>query len=87
MKDRSSHFMAARRVRDRSIILLLFGLALLISPMASIFEIDAKLGGIPFTLIYLFVVWAILVAGCAYLSKSLWRSTEQTDETATEPRR
>ena len=52
MNERAGQYLSTRRVRDRSAILLLIGLALLISPIAGIFEIDAKLGGIPVTLIY-----------------------------------
>lgn len=76
MSDRSGQYMTSRRVRDRSIILLLLGLTLLVSPMASIFEIDEKVGGVPVTLIYLFAVWALLILGAAYLSRGLRRSEE-----------
>lgn len=86
MNDRSSQYMTSRRVRDRSIIILLLGLALLVSPMASIFQIDAKLAGVPVTLIYLFAVWAILILGAAYLSRKLGHS-EDTDTQAQTGRR
>ena len=82
MSDRGEQYLTSRRVRDRSVILLLIGLALLVSPMAGIFEIDAKLGGIPVTLIYLFAVWAGLIAGAAALSRRLRNGPDRAESEA-----
>ena len=84
MNERAGQYLSTRRVRDRSAILLLIGLALLISPIAGIFEIDAKLGGIPVTLIYLFSVWAMLIAGTARLARSLSTTADELNETTSE---
>lgn len=59
------------KARDRALVLPLVGALLLISPLAGIFQLDAKLGGVPFTLIYLFAVWAVLIVGAAALSRHL----------------
>ena len=56
---------------DRAFILPVLGMALLLPPFAGIFEIDARIAGIPFTVIYLFAVWALLIAGAAVLSRRL----------------
>jgi len=59
------------KARDRALVLPLVGALLLISPLAGIFQLDAKLGGVPFTLVYLFTVWAVLIVGAAALSRHL----------------
>ncbi|MEM7212854.1 MAG: hypothetical protein AAF479_13340, partial [Pseudomonadota bacterium] len=56
------------------------GVLLLVSPMAGIFSLDMKIGGIPFTLIYLFSVWAGLILA----ARSLARQLEVTDGVAAE---
>ena len=58
---------------DRALVLSLVGVLLLVSPLAGIFQLDIKLFGVPFTLIYLFTVWAALIAGTLALS---WRLRE-----------
>ncbi len=60
-----------RKVRDRALILPLVGLLLFTPPVAGIFELEAKLGGVPFVLVYLFAVWAALIAGAAALARRL----------------
>ena len=74
MTRRPGQFLSSRRVRDRSTVLLVLGLALLVSPMAGIFQLGAKLGGIPVTLIYLFSVWALLILGALSLANKLSNS-------------
>ena len=71
MADRAGEYRRRRKTRDRALILLLIGLALLMPPLAKIFQIDAKLAGVPATLIYLFVVWAVLIIGAARLARPL----------------
>lgn len=60
-----------RKARDRAIILLAVGLALLFPPFAGIFQLDTRIAGVPFTALYLFVVWGLLIAGAAALSRRL----------------
>lgn len=85
MKDRSAEYLSARRVRDQSMILLLLGTVLLVSPVAGIFQLDAKLAGVPVTLIYLLVVWAGLILGAAILSRQLRRIEHQDTRRGAEP--
>ena len=56
---------------DRALVLSLVGMLLLVSPLAGIFQLDIKLFGVPFTLIYLFIVWAALIAGTLALASRL----------------
>ena len=64
-----------RKTADRALVLLLVGCLLLTPPLASIFQLDIRVLGIPFTGFYLFVVWAALIAGAAKLSQRLLNSS------------
>lgn len=69
--DRADEPLRHRKTRDRALILPLAGLILLTPPVAGVFHLDAKIAGIPFTVVYLFAVWALLIAGAAALSRRL----------------
>ncbi len=69
--DRADQPLRHRKTRDRALILPLAGLILLTPPVAGVFHLDAKIAGVPFTLVYLFAVWALLIAGAAALSRRL----------------
>ena len=71
MNDRADQPLRHRKARDRALILPLAGLILLTPPVAGIFHLEAKIAGLPFTGVYLFAVWAILIAGAAVLSRQL----------------
>ena len=60
-----------RKARDRAFTLLIVGLVLLVPPVARIFQIDMRVAGIPFTALYLFIVWGLLITGAAFLSNKL----------------
>jgi len=61
------------KARDRSMVLLLAGLTLLMPPVGGIFQLDAKIAGVPFTVVYLFVVWAMLILCGWRLARRLGR--------------
>jgi hypothetical protein len=54
-------------------VLPLAGFALLMPPLAGIFQLDLKIAGVPFTLVYLFSVWAGLILCGWRLSRQLGR--------------
>jgi len=60
-----------RKTGDRALIMLLVGCLMLTPPLAGIFQIDIRVLGIPFTGLYLFIVWGALIAGAAVLSGRL----------------
>lgn len=60
-----------RKARDRSLILPAVGAMLFLPPVAQIFEIDGRIGGVPFIVVYLFAVWAALIVAAAALSRRL----------------
>ena len=80
MTNRADQPLRYRKARDRALILPLAGVILLTPPVAGIFQLDAKIAGMPFTLLYLFAVWAILIAGAAALSRQLRGQDEPTAE-------
>jgi len=65
-----------QKIRDRAMVLPLIGLVLLVPPIANIFQLDARVGGLPFTALYLFGVWAALIVGAAILARELRRELE-----------
>ncbi len=62
---------STRKITDRALILPLLGCFLLLPPLAGIFQLDFRIYGIPVTALYLFGVWAVLIAGAAWLSRPL----------------
>jgi len=71
MVDNADLQLARRKIRDRSVALLLLGIVLLMPPMVRIAQIDVTVFGLPFALVYLFSVWALLVIGAAFLARPL----------------
>ena len=60
-----------RKIVERALFLPLIGLLLFIPPIAGIFDINVTVAGIPFTVIYLFVVWGLLIFSAFRLSRTL----------------
>jgi hypothetical protein len=60
-----------RKARDRALIVPAVGTMLFLPPLAQIFEVDARIGGVPIVVISIFAVWALLILGAAILSRSL----------------
>ena len=52
-------------------VLPLLGVLALLPPFANIFDLDARIAGIPLTGLYLFVVWGLLIFGAARLARPL----------------
>ena len=82
LNDRSDQPLRHRKTRDRAMILPLIGLILLTPPVAGIFQLDAKIAGLPFTGVYLFAVWAALIVGTALLSRRLGAGEETAEPQA-----
>lgn len=71
MTDRKDLHRSRRKIRDRSIALLIAGSVALLPPFAGISLIDAKIAGVPTPLLYIFLVWAMLITGAALLARPL----------------
>ena len=74
--DRADLQLRRRKARDRSLVLLLIGIVMLLPPGAALFQLDARLFGTPFTLVYVFFVWGGLILGAAILARRLQDSDE-----------
>lgn len=62
-----------RRAQERSVSLLIVGLAVLMPPLARIANIDIAIWGFPAQFVYVFFVWALLIFGAATLARPLRR--------------
>ena len=69
--------LSPRKARDRSIALVVAGIALLMPPLVGVSLVDGGLAGIPLPLVYVTVVWAALIAAAAALARPL-RNSETT---------
>ena len=69
--DGSQAALSRRKAQDRSIALVLTGLVLLLPPVGAIALLDANILGLPLPLVYVFTVWAVLIAGGAVLARPL----------------
>ncbi|MCF8481750.1 MAG: hypothetical protein K9H25_15085 [Rhodospirillum sp.] len=74
MSRRSHTRLDHRRVRDRSTVLLIVGVALFLPPLAGVSLIHGTVLGVPFPVFYLFVVWIALILGTAGLARALWNT-------------
>ncbi len=79
MKTVPSRDYRPMRTRSRSMVLLVLGVLLLTPPFATIFHVDDKLFDVPVTLIYVFVVWALLISGAVVLARPLQAVAEEEE--------
>ncbi|MEO1493000.1 MAG: hypothetical protein AAFV19_12680 [Pseudomonadota bacterium] len=82
MADRAAPQRRQSRTHEKAAIVLAIGLLLLMPPVANIFTLPQKIAGVPFTLIYLFVVWAGLILSGILMSQRL---LEEEDARQTPP--
>lgn len=80
MRRRAEPTLRHRKARDRALVLPLAGALLLTPPLGGIFELEATVGGVPFPLIYVFTVWAVLIAGAAALARQLGEAEAAGEE-------
>lgn len=74
--DRAEEQLRQRKIRDRSLVLLLTGIVGLMPPVANIANLPLSLGGVPLVLVYVFAVWALLIGGAILLAGSLHKVDE-----------
>lgn len=60
--------MERHKLESASLFLTVLGAMLITPPLVLVFQIEGRLLGIPFEVIYLFVVWAAVIAGAWWLS-------------------
>lgn len=66
--------------RELSCILLIVGCVLLLPPGALLYQLEVKIAGIPVVLLVIFAIWALLIAGCALVSRALTRKAAALEE-------
>lgn len=72
-----------RKARDRSIALVVVGIALLMPPLIGVSRVDGSIADMPIPLVYVSVVWASLIAVAAALARPLQNSeTSASSESA-----
>lgn len=72
--DRAELRQGTRKSRDRSIILLIVGVCLLMPPLGDVFLLEGDLLGVPIPLLYVFTVWLLLIVGAVFLARPLQKS-------------
>ena len=68
--------MERRKLESAALFLTIAGTLLIMPPIAMVFQIERRVFGIPSEVIYLFIVWAALVAGSWWLGRRLPRHPE-----------
>jgi uncharacterized membrane protein YfbV (UPF0208 family) len=63
--------MERRKLTSAALVLTLLGALLFMPPLASVFQVQQRVLGIPAEVIYLFFVWVLLVVGAWWLGKRL----------------
>ncbi len=75
------------RVRHAAAVLPLLGAFLLLPPLIALFTAPLRVFGMPLIVLYLFAVWAVLIAAAAWLAHRLDSSVSAAadDGEATRP--
>ena len=63
----------ARKLRDAAILLPTAGLVLFMPPVASIFALPVRLGGVPLVVAYIFLAWGLLILAARAIGRRLAR--------------
>ncbi|MEM6460614.1 MAG: hypothetical protein AAF724_01720 [Pseudomonadota bacterium] len=71
MSDPRDTLRSRRKQRDRSMVLVLVGIALFVPPIVGVSQIDAKIGGVPVPLLFVFGAWALLIVAAFFLADRL----------------
>lgn len=65
--------MSRRKIIGASLFFALFGLMAVLPPLIMLFRFDGRVFGIPVETVYLFALWAFLIAGAAWFGAVLPR--------------
>ena len=63
--------MTRRKLVSSALFFTLFGVFAFLPPLILLFRFDARIGGVPVETVYVFVLWALLVAGARWFSRTL----------------
>jgi len=71
MAGNSDLQLSRRKTRDKSVALLIVGFVLLMPPIVRTSLFEGSIFGIPYTVFYMFTVWALLISGAAIMAPRL----------------
>ncbi len=71
--------------RDAATILPFLAVALILPPLVLIFTAPIRLAGIPLIVVYLFGVWAAVIAAAYLVARRLKPKAEEDDRISSEP--
>ncbi len=71
MAGNSDLQLSRRKTRDKSVALLIIGVVLLMPPIVRTSLFEGNIFGIPYTVFYMFSVWAFLIVGAAIMAPRL----------------
>jgi hypothetical protein len=77
--------MDRRKLESAALFFTVFGAMLLLPPLVLLFNVRARLFGLPAEMIYLFVVWLALVGGTAWFSRRLHPDTDRIGNADRDP--
>ena len=63
--------MTPRKIEHAALFLVLFGALLFAPPLVTLFNLHQRILGVPVEVVYLFLVWAGLICGAAWLAARL----------------
>lgn len=72
--------MERRKLASAALFLTLTGALLFVPPIATVFQIQKRVFGLPAEVIYLFVCWVLLVVGAWWLGKRLPRDADAAED-------
>lgn len=87
MAGNSDLQLSRRKTRDKSVALLIVGFILLMPPIVRTSLFEGSIFGIPYTVFYMFTVWAMLIIGAAIMAPRLLNNekSQQDDPTSQGP--
>lgn len=78
--------MTRRKLVSASLFFTIFGVMAFLPPLILLFRLDMRVAGVPIETVYVFALWALLVAGGCWFSRVLPEDDPRTDK-RTEPDR
>ncbi len=72
--------MERRKLESAALFFSIFAVMLMLPPLVVLFQLEQRVFGLPVGMIYLFVGWAVMIAGTWWLSRRLPHEQEATGE-------
>lgn len=86
MAGNSDLQLSRRKTRDKSVALLIVGIVLLMPPIVRTSLFEGSILGIPYTVFYMFSVWALLIISAAIISPRLRDGDKSRQDDTTDHR-